>query len=57
MKKDLGVKIGTKEQSKWEQVLKRAEETVKNTEIELAINKNIIEFAKQKVEEEKEKLK
>jgi len=54
---DLGIKIGTKTEKYWRDALFQAEEMVIKGENDLLINKMIVELAKKKVEEEKEKLK
>ena len=55
--KDLGVKMGTKEEASWKSVLKQAEELVVKGMTDLAINDMIVELAKRRIAQEKEKFK
>ena len=55
--KDLGVKMGTKEEARWKIVLTQAEELVIKGKTDLEINNMIVELAKKRVAEEKEKFK
>ena len=53
--KDLGVKMGTKAEASWKIVLKQAEELVIKGKTDLEINDMIVELAKKRIAEEKEK--
>ena len=55
--KDLGVKMGTKEEATWKIILKQAEELVIKGKTDLEINDMIVELAKKRIAEEKEKFK
>ena len=55
--KDLGVKMGTKEEASWKIVLKQAEELVIKGKTDLEINKMIVELAQKRIAEEKAKFK
>ena len=55
--KDLEVKLGTKEEASWKTVLKQAEELVIKGKTDLEINEMIVELAKNRIDEEKEKFK
>ena len=55
--KDLGVKIGTKEEASWKIVFKQAEELVIKGKTDLEINNMIVELAKKRIAEEEEKFK
>ena len=55
--KDLGVKMGTKEEASWKSVLNQSEELVIKGKTDLEINNMIVELAKKRVAEEKEKFK
>ena len=55
--KDLGVKMGTKEESSWKNVLSQAEELVIKGKTDLEINNMIVDLAKKRIAEEKEKFK
>ena len=55
--KDLGVKMGTKEEASWKNVLSQAEELTIKGKMDLEINNMIVELAKKRIAEEKEKFK
>jgi len=55
--KDLGVKIGTKEQVFWNDLKTKMDDGIMNAEKEIEINKHVLILAEKKIEEEKEKLK
>lgn len=55
--KDLGVKMGTKEEASWKIVLKQAEELVIKGKTDLEINEMIVELAQKRITEEKERFK
>ena len=55
--KDLGVKIGTKDQVLWTSVLKNSELQKKTAEDTVQIQTEVIELAKKRIEEEKAKFK
>ena len=55
--KDLGVKMGTKEEASWKIVLKQAEELVIKGNTDLRINIMIVNLAKKEIELEKAKFK
>ena len=55
--KDLGIKIGSKEEVYWTDALHQSEEQVIKGKGELMIHQMIVELAKRKIEEEKEKFK
>ena len=52
--KDLGIKIGTKEEAYWDNVLKQSEELIVKGTADLEINKGISELAKRRVAEERQ---
>ena len=56
MPEDLGVKIGTKEESLFERSSKITKQTIKELEDSLLINKTILECFIKKVEEERLKI-
>ena len=55
--KDLGVKMGTKEEASWKNVLKQAEELVVKGNTDLRINIMIVNLANKEIELEKAKFK
>lgn len=55
--KDLGVKIGTPDEVYWKSCLEQAKELVLKGKNDLTINEMIVELAKKKIEEEREKFK
>ena len=55
-KNDLGVKIGTKEQSLWDGVLKNAKVMLEQAQDAVIIQSEIIKLAEKRIAEEKEKL-
>ena len=57
MTKDLGVKIGSKEQVLWENVKKESEILIEQSEDNLVIQKELLKLAEKKITEEKEKFK
>ena len=54
--KDLGLKIGTKDQVVWENVLKEAKVLLEQSEQNIVVQKGMIELAQSKIEAEKKKL-
>ena len=54
---DLGARIGSKEEASWTRVLKQSEELLITAKENVEINSTIIELAKTKIAEEKEKFK
>jgi len=56
-KEDLGVKIGSKAESRWTVVRDGARDMIIKSEMEIEINKEIKVLAEKKIEEEKTKLK
>jgi len=57
MSKDLKVKIGSKDEVYWTNVLKQSEELVLKGKNDLVINQMIVVLAEKKIEEAKEKFK
>ena len=57
LNEDLGIKIGTEEQKFWTDFLEKCKQGLKNAEMEVIINHELIALAVSKIEEEKEKLK
>lgn len=55
--KDLGIKIGTKEQAIWEDVVKQAKIDLEAYERGMLIAKEMLKLAELKINEEKEKFK
>ena len=55
--KDLGIKIGSKEESSWKNVLKQAEELVIKGKTDLEINEMIVKLSEKRIAEEKKKFK
>tara|TARA_R100000789_G_scaffold69849_1_gene65441 strand:- start:406 stop:627 length:222 start_codon:yes stop_codon:yes gene_type:complete len=55
--KDLGVKIGSKEEAKWREIVDREEESLIALKINTEITENLLSLAKRRAEEEKEKFK
>jgi len=55
-KDDLGLRIGTKDEVVWTQVLKTAEAGLISLENELLVQKGMIELAKSKIKAEKQKV-
>lgn len=56
-KEDLGVKIGTPKQAKWNEILLAQKEANVNSTINVEISSMLIELAEKKIKEESEKLK
>lgn len=54
--KDLGIKIGTKEQVIWTDVLKEAKVLKEASERNIVVQQGMIELAERKIKEEKKKL-
>ena len=50
--KDLGIKIGTKEEAYWTEVKRAVDDIIESLEKQLKLQKAIIELAKQKIKEE-----
>lgn len=57
MSEDLDVKIGTKDQSAWEQIKTQANNALEQGAREKLINQAILKLAESKVKEESEKIK
>ncbi len=55
--KDLRIKIGSKKEAEWTKSLRLSEELEVKGEVDLEINRMIIERAKRRIAEEKEKFK
>ena len=55
--KDLRVKLGSKEEASWNNVLKQAQELVIKGKTDLEINEMIVELAEKRITEEKERFK
>ena len=55
--KDLGVKMGTKEEAFWKSMKKKVETDIENAQREIEINKHILILADTRISEEKEKFK
>lgn len=55
--KDLGLKIGTKDQILWEGVAKEARVLIEQSENNLKIQNAMLKLAEEKISEEKEKFK
>lgn len=55
--KDLGLKIGTKEEANWTSILNQSEELLIKGKSDVVINETIVELAKKRIEQEKEKFK
>ncbi len=55
--KDLGVKIGSKEEVFWTDVKEKAEQDILNNKHAIVINEGIIVIAEAKIAEEKESFK
>lgn len=52
--KDLGIKIGTKEEQFWTDFKTKCEDEILNSERVIKINKHLIELSDEKIKEEKE---
>ena len=57
VKDKLGIKIGSKKEAAWTVVLKTQEESAINSEISKELSDLVIEHAKKRIAEEKEKFK
>lgn len=55
--KDLGVKIGSKEEAAWTEVQEAQEKSLLNSRINVEVAEHMLELTKKKIAEEKEKLK
>lgn len=55
--KDLGVKIGTKEEKAWTDIMTQAKKQLEQAFREIEINKAIVALSQRKIDEEKEKFK
>ena len=55
--KDLGIKIGTKEEAEWKKNLANSEELLITGKANVEINELIVELAKKRIAEEKERFK
>lgn len=56
MPKDLGLKIGTKNQVLWERVAKEARILIEQSEDNLKIQNAMLKMAEEKIEEEKKNI-
>ena len=54
---DLGLKIGTKEETAWKELKQRMEESLKQMSREMLINERIIRLCDEMISIEKDKLK
>lgn len=54
---DLGLKMGTEEEKAWTDIMEGAEKEIKINKRHILINEKIIELAKVRIAEEKEKFK
>ena len=52
--KDLGIKVGTKEQAAWTLILERSEKEVEEQKRAIIIGKEIINLCKKRIKEEQE---
>lgn len=57
MTEDLGVKLGTPEEVEWTEILEREETNLRKNKINQELEEVIIELAKKRIAEEKEKFK
>ena len=55
--KDLGIKIGSKEEAAWTKARDTIEEEIQASRITLVMNETLLILANEKIEEEKEKFK
>lgn len=55
--KDLGLKIGSKEEVEWTKIKENQESTIRASKINIAVSEIVLELAKKKIAEEKEKFK
>ena len=55
--KDLEIKIGSKEEAAWTSVFEKASESIMQNKIESELNEIVVEYAKKRIAEEKEKFK
>lgn len=55
--KDLGLKIGTKEEADWTRVKFNAEEEIRKSKISIILNELILKEAEKRIAEEKKKFK
>ena len=55
--KDLGLKIGTKEEANWTSILNQSEALLIKGKSDVVINEMIVKLAKKRIEQEKEKFK
>lgn len=53
--KDLGIRIGTKDEVVWEKVKINVERIIKDDEEDLMVQKEILKLCKQKIKEEQKK--
>ena len=54
---DLGIKVGSKEEAEWTQILQREEENLRKNKISQEIGQLLIDLSKKRIVEEKEKFK
>jgi len=57
MKEDLGIKMGTPEEAEWKRIKENQIETIRGSMINMAVAKEVLELARRKIVEEKEKFK
>jgi len=55
-KEDLGIKIGTKDEALWDDVIKRTEADIDNLKKSIKVNEALKEIAEKKLNEEKAKI-
>ena len=55
--KDWGLKVGSKEEAKWNNVLKQLEDSIDSARKNIEMNEYLIPFIKKRIEEEHEKFK
>jgi len=57
MKEDLNLKMGTPEEAEWKRIKENQIETIRGSMINMAVAKEVLELARRKIVEEKEKFK
>ena len=55
--KDLGLKMGTHKEAKWTEIRKNQEQTIRNSEINIAVSVVVLKLALEQIAIEKEKFK
>ena len=56
-KEDLNLKMGTPEEAEWKRIKENQIETIRGSMINMAVAKEVLELARRKIVEEKEKFK